>query len=105
MSAGLDLLPHQRIGAVSWRGTRRLARHLGERHVDVLQRDRPRLVDPELAQALEHRARALPGHVAQHDVAGGLPGGAGEHDDVGDGGVPVQEVEHVGRNVRRHNEP
>ena len=67
--ARLDLLPHDRVRG---RALRVLDRPLGVRgdlRVDLLERDRAVLVDPELVRSGEHHARVLARDVGEDHVA------------------------------------
>ena len=102
--ARLDLLPDDRVG----RGTR--SRALGllgaprDGRVDLDRDDAAALLEPELAQPLDQRARVLARDVGEHDVPDGVAGHAGEVDDAVGRPERVQESQHPVAQVRRDDE-
>ncbi len=70
-------------------------RHVGDLRVDVLDRDRAAVMDPELLQVGDHDARVLAGDVAQDRVALGLSRDAFEDDHVVDGVRLLEERERL----------
>ena len=102
--AGLDLLPDDRV-----RGGAR-SRALGllgaarDGRVDLDRDDAAAVLESELAQPLDHRARVLARDVGEHDVTHGVAGGAREVDDAVGRPERVQESQHPVAQVRRDDE-
>jgi hypothetical protein len=76
----LHLLPHDGVDALSGCVELSLPGNAGQRGVDLLDRDRSVLLDPEGDELVDEMVGGLPGDIAHHDVAGRFPRGAGQHD-------------------------
>lgn len=63
------------------------------------------MLDPERAQLPDHDARVFAGDVAEDEIALGVEHRVGEMGDIDDGRRPLQDAQHVGRPLARHDDP
>jgi len=101
----LDLLPDDRVGRLAAGELLGALAALGDLRIDRLQRDRPVLADPEVAQIRHDHARLLTRNVAQDHVAVRPARRPFEHDDVADRFRLVEQLQRAPRPVGLGHDP
>ena len=94
-----ELLPDHRVRALARSFFLGVVGARGQGQVDVVDGDRATGVDSEVPQARDQLVARLPRHIAQHQIALGVAGGARHHHQMGGADRLLDETEHLGRAV------